>query len=413
VAGHRRGRAPAARGRAAARLTMRICIATREYPPVTDYFGGIGSQYGRLAPALAALGHEVHVIVQAPELSPAPQELDGVRIHAIERPRLWPWFAWAYAGLVADRVRALGPFDAVLAPEFAAEGSRYAAAQDAGPLLTHLLTSSAQLMASRPGVTWRDRNGPRARVSMALERRQAARSAALSAPSDGVLSWARELWPEIQAIPTYALPLTIEFEAVTRAAAAGEPPPEFPRDTTTVTLPSRLEGHKGGQFLIEALRDVWEEGHEVELVFVGREGTWNGQPIREHLSGLAGERRSRVHFLGAQPAEQYMATVEASTIIAIPSLWESFCLAGVEALALRRPLVATSGHGFDAFARDGENALLTERKDVDGLRAALRWLLGDPALRDRLGTAGEATARGLDVAKVAPSYAEVLGRLGT
>jgi glycosyltransferase involved in cell wall biosynthesis len=390
---------------------MRICIATREYPPVTDYFGGIGSQYGRLAPALAALGHEVHVILQAPARSPAPRELDGVRIHAITRPRVWPWFAWAYAGLVADRVRGLGPFDAVLAPEFAAEGSRYAAAQDAGPLLTHLLTSSVQLLASRPGSSWRDRHGPRARLSMALERRQAARSAALSAPSAGVLSWARQLWPEIEAIPTYPLPLTIEFEAIAAAAAAGEPPPEFPRDTATVTLPSRLEGHKGGQFLIEALRELWDEGHEVELVFVGREGTWNGQPIREHLAELAGGRRDRVHFLGAQPAERYMATVQASTIVAIPSLWESFCLAAVEALALRRPLVATTGHGFDAFARDGENALLTERKDVDGLRAALRRLLDDPALRDRLGTAGQSTARGLDVGAVAPRYVEVLGRI--
>jgi glycosyltransferase involved in cell wall biosynthesis len=97
--------------------------------------------------------------------------------------------------------------------------------------------------------------------------------------------------------------------------------------------------------------------------------------------------------------------------VAIPSLWESFCLAAVEALALRRPLVATSGHGFDAFARDGKNALLTERKDVDGLRAALRRLLGDSALRDRLGMAGESTARVLDVGAVAPSYAEVLDRI--
>jgi glycosyltransferase involved in cell wall biosynthesis len=83
----------------------------------------------------------------------------------------------------------------------------------------------------------------------------------------------------------------------------------------------------------------------------------------------------------------------------------------VEALALRRPLVATRGHGFDAFARDGENALLTDRRDVDALRDALRRLLDDPALRDRLGAAGEETARGLDVDAVAPRYVDVFGRL--
>src|SRR5687768_16281837 len=148
---------------------MRIAIATREYPPVTDYSGGIGSQYARIAPALAALGHEVTVIVQSPQRSPAPDELHGVQIDAIERPRLWPWFTWSYAGLVADRLRALGMFYAVLAPEFAGEASRYAATQDAGPLLTQLLTSSAQLVEARPGQTWRQRRGPHARISMALE----------------------------------------------------------------------------------------------------------------------------------------------------------------------------------------------------------------------------------------------------
>jgi glycosyltransferase involved in cell wall biosynthesis len=392
---------------------MRICIATREYPSVTDFSGGIGSQYRRLAPALVALGHEVHAIVQAPERSTAPEALDGVRIHPVVRPRLWPWFAWAYAGLVADRIRALGPFDAVLAPEFAAEACRYADAQNAGPLLTHLLTSTAQLRATRPGMPWGDRHGPRGRLFMALERRQAARSAALSAPSPRVLSWARELWPEIEAIPTYPLPLTVSFDAIVAAAGAGEPPPEFPSGSVTVTLASRLEGHKGGQFLIEAMSSLWDEGYDAQLVFVGREGRWNRRPIREHLSDLAGQRRDRLHFLGGQPTERYMATVRASTIVAIPSLWESFCIAAVEALALRRPLVATRGHGFDAFARDGENALLTDRGDVEGLRRALRQLLDEPALRERLGAAGEATARRLDVGSVAPSYADVLGRVGS
>jgi glycosyltransferase involved in cell wall biosynthesis len=388
---------------------MRICIPTGEYPPVTDYFGGIGSQYGRLAPALAGLGHEVHVIVRAPERSPAPHELDGVRIHAVERPRLWPWYAWAYAGLVSGRLRANGPFDAVLAPEFGAEASRYAQRQDAGPLVTHLHTSSAQLRAVRPDLAWRDRNGPRARIASALERRQTSRSVALIAHSARLLSWARELWPEIESIPTHSVPLTINFGAIRSAAAAGEPPPGFPRGATTVTLASRLEGHKGGQFLIEALRPLWDEGEDVQLVFVGREGTWNRRPIRDHLAELAAARRDRVHFLGEQPTEAYMAAVRASTIVAIPSLWESFCLAAVEALALRRPLVATRGHGFDAFARDGENALLTDRRDVAGLRDALRRLLDDPPLRDRLGAAGEETARGLDIGAVAPRYADVLG----
>ena len=389
---------------------MRICIVSAEYPPVTPYFGGIGSQYGRLAPAVAALGHDVHVVTLAPSSEAVPTVIDGVTLHLVQPPRVWPWYSWLYAGRVQRALREHGPFDVILAAEFAGEASRYARAQVAGPLLTHLLTSSAQLIAWRPGLSVLARKGPRAQINMALERAQTSRSVAVSAPSQAVLDVSRERWPEIGAIDTLMVPLSTDLDAVRRAAEAGRVPGAFPSGVPTVTLASRLDDHKGGQFLIAALKRIWPSQPEVRLVFVGREGQWNGRPIRGHLQELAGEDRERIVFLGEQDSEHYFGAVAASTIVAIPSLWESFCLAGLEAMGLERPLVGTRGHGFDAFVRDGENGVLVERRDIDGLTAALARLLADEALRARLGAEGLVTARAHDVEHVAPLYVDAFAR---
>jgi len=66
--------------------------------------------------------------------------------------------------------------------------------------------------------------------------------------------------------------------------------------------------------------------------------------------------------------------------------------------------VATSGHGFDEYLRDGENGLLVPRSDIPALADALVRLLTDTELRASLGAAAAATAEDLDVSRVAGRY---------
>ena len=385
---------------------MRLCILTSEYPPVTDYWGGIGAQYARLAPHLVRAGHEVQVVAPASARGEAPSEVAGVRIHPLPPGRAWPWHGVLRARAVDRELRRLGPFDAVLAPEFRGEAAAYARGQAGGPLVTHLLTSSAQLLAIRPGLTALERRGPATRITLALERRQAERSAALLAPGGAILDWARELW-DLDGIPSAVAPLCIDVEAV-RAAARNEPPADFPREGPVVTFASRLDGHKGAQHLVSAMKRVWRDRPEVRLAFVGRDAPWEGRMMSEHLREVAGEHAGRLHLLGYQPDEAYLACVARSDVVAIPSLWESFCIAAVEAMALGRPVLATSGHGFSEYMEDGVNGLLVERGSVDELAQGLRELLADPARQAALGAAAGRTAEGLDAAVVAPRVAETL-----
>ena len=385
---------------------MRICIVSQEYPPVSEYHGGIGTQYGRLAPALAALGHELHVITLGPR-RPVEPLVAGVHVHPLERPRLWPWFELAWGGRIRAKLHELGPFDAVVSPEFRGEAALYAGDQSSGPLVTHLVTSLRQLLAIRPGLTWRERHGPRVRLQLWVERRQAERSVSLLAPGQAVLGWASSLW-SLDGIPAHVLPLTIGVEEVRAAAAEGPLPAGFPERGPVVTFASRMDGHKGAQHLVEAMHGVWARHPDAQLVFVGRDAPWKHGMMSDHLRRLAGDRVGSTHVLGYQEDGPYFAAVAASDVVAIPSLWESYCLAAVEAMALGRPVIGTTGHGFSEFLEHDRNGLLVSRGSVDELAGAVELLLGDDSLRERLGRAAAETGEAHSPEKVAPRYVSAL-----
>ncbi len=70
---------------------------------------------------------------------------------------------------------------------------------------------------------------------------------------------------------------------------------------------------------------------------------------------------------------------------------EGFCLPPLEAMAVGTAVVTTDAHGNRDFCRDGENCLMAGF-DPDSVAGAIRRLLDDPGLRERLGEAGRRTA---------------------
>ncbi len=73
------------------------------------------------------------------------------------------------------------------------------------------------------------------------------------------------------------------------------------------------------------------------------------------------------------------------------STHEGFCLPPLEAMATGGAVVCTDAHGNRDFCVDGVNCLIPE-PTVESVSGALGRLLGDPALRERLGRAGTETA---------------------
>ena len=383
---------------------MRIQIVTSEYTGITSYTGGIGTQYANLAPALAAQGDDVQVVTLTSG-DPETTERDGVSIVRVRVPPMpalvpvrWP--------LAVDRaLRRLPTPDSVVAAEYSAGAARYSIRRGRAPLVTHLHSSLVQVMRTS---RWslRRRMLPQSLAQRALERLQAQRSDGLLAPSTQLLDWARRLWP-IEALPAEVVPNTIDVRRLERLAA-GEVAAELGTGGPLVAFAGRLEPRKGVHVLVEAMRPVWDAHPDVRLALLGgADGEWEGRPMAEHLRALAGGHGERLLLLGHLPPERLFPCLAAADVVALPSLWESFSLAALEAMALGRPLVASSGV-FPPFVEGDRNALLVPPGDPRALADALIRLLADADLRRALGDAAASTAAEHDVVPSARRFVEAL-----
>jgi glycosyltransferase involved in cell wall biosynthesis len=112
----------------------------------------------------------------------------------------------------------------------------------------------------------------------------------------------------------------------------------------------------------------------------------------------------RVRFLGALDRQGVLTLFRAVDASLISSTWENFPHTVVESLAVGTPVVATAVGGVAEIVRDGENGLLAPPGDVEALARAIRRIVADPMLRERLAACAPAS-----VAELAPE--RVYGRL--
>jgi glycosyltransferase involved in cell wall biosynthesis len=75
-------------------------------------------------------------------------------------------------------------------------------------------------------------------------------------------------------------------------------------------------------------------------------------------------------------------------VAVLPSETESFPFVILEAMACRRPVIATNVGGIPDIVDDGNTGILVPPKDSDKLAEAIIKLLKDKELRERMGDAG-------------------------
>jgi glycosyltransferase involved in cell wall biosynthesis len=178
-------------------------------------------------------------------------------------------------------------------------------------------------------------------------------------------------------------------------------------DARPVLLASgRLNKEKGFRQLLGALSRVTSASH---LVIAG-----SGHD-RDALEAIA--RRiygpHRVTFTGWLSPEDLAGWIERAAIVAMPSMWpEPFGIAGLEAMARARPVVAFDSGGIATWLADGETGVLVPVGDEIALAGAIERLLRDPDARARMGAAGRARAEhefnlGDHVARVLELYRQV------
>jgi glycosyltransferase involved in cell wall biosynthesis len=159
--------------------------------------------------------------------------------------------------------------------------------------------------------------------------------------------------------------------------------PEVPgRIVTTSSADVPL---KGLVFLIEALAKARTEQPGAHLVVVGKRPEEGPVADAIEAHGLA----DAVEFVKGISDAELASLVRSAQIACVPSLYEGFSLPAAEAMVTGTPLLATTGGAIPEVAgRDGDTCLAVPPGDAGALAAGLVRLLGDAALRARLGAAG-------------------------
>lgn len=95
---------------------------------------------------------------------------------------------------------------------------------------------------------------------------------------------------------------------------------------------------------------------------------------------------------------------QAADILTFPSVKEGWGLVALEALASGVPVLASDLPVFREYLTSGENGLLVDPSDEQAITAGMLRLVEDDELRQRLATAGPATAKRFSWAATAKAH---------
>jgi glycosyltransferase involved in cell wall biosynthesis len=144
----------------------------------------------------------------------------------------------------------------------------------------------------------------------------------------------------------------------------------------------RLVWRKGYKYLIDAMRQVLLEYPDAKLFIVGYGE--QGISLQRHVKKLG--ISNSVHFLGKVSREKLYSLYQAAEVYVQPSLYEPFGITILEAMSMRKPVIATHVGGIQEIIKNGIEGLLVEPRNSLQLANAIMRVFSDSALRRRLGS---------------------------
>lgn len=155
---------------------------------------------------------------------------------------------------------------------------------------------------------------------------------------------------------------------------------------------SRINPMKGQHFLAESAKNLQERiGDNFRIVFIGTvqdEQYYHGMietARREHVE-------DKLLFLGAASQEDIRDWLNIADLMVFPSLKEGLGRCGIEALSMKKPVVAFKVGGIPEYVKDGETGYLVEKADREGLVEAIGKVLTDPEKAREMGENGRKLA---------------------
>jgi glycogen synthase len=389
---------------------MKILMVSWEYPPVV--IGGLGRHVHHLSTALAAAGHDVVVLSRHPtgtdpSTHPSSDEIsEGVRvIAAAQDPHEFSFstdmMAWTLAmghamiraGLNLKKPRSARPWrpDVVHAHDWLVAHPAIALAQFYDvPMISTLHATEAGRHSG-----W---------VAGAISRQVHAVESWLVRESDSLITCSASMGEEITELFGPGL---AGISVIRNGIDAARWPfaPRRPRTGPAELLyVGRLEYEKGVHDAIAALPRI-RRTHPGTTLTIAGDGTqqdWLVEQARKHKVLKA------TRFVGHCDHEDLLALLHRADAAVLPSHYEPFGLAALEAAAAGTPLVTSNIGGLGEAVINGQTGVSCAPNDVAALADAVRAVLDDPgAAQQRANAARERLTSAFDWTTVANETAQV------
>ncbi len=365
---------------------LRIVMTSQNYPPAG--FGGIATYTQDLAREMVRLGHEVHVIT-----SHYPSYWDeGVQMHPLNSKGRLPFELpaeyqvtrknLAYGFELNKRIRDLfgmDPPDVIETPIWDIEGLVYSQKKIA-PMVLRLSSPLKKMIETHQWTA-----DPDLSLSAELEKKLVESSDGIIAISRSILETIRtEYQVSYDGILNRVIPLGIQLPESLLSQIVSDN-----HKSVRVLFVGRLERRKGVHTLLEAIPQIMKSMPEIEFVIVGKDTPdfTNGKYFKDSFY----EKHSRdswlaqVHFEGEVDEPTKWAHYAQCDIFTSPSLYESFGIIFLEAMALGKAVIGTRAGAVPETVHDNETGLLVDPEDSSQLAEAILRLARDAQLRKTLG----------------------------
>jgi glycosyltransferase involved in cell wall biosynthesis len=222
----------------------------------------------------------------------------------------------------------------------------------------------------------------------------------------------RSLLPSVGAPPVRVIRNGIELSRFD--PPLGRPETQAGRRILTV---GRLSEPKGLEYLLRSCRILRDGGDAVVCEIVGGRVAYEVdyylmlKKLRRAL-----ELDSIVQLIGAESFDAVQRRYADADVFVLPAVQaadgrrEITPNVLIEAMAMRLPVISTTVGGIPEIVEDGVSGILVPPRDEQALAAAIRRVLGDAALRERLAANGRRRVQELfDIGKNIKAYVEVFG----
>jgi len=368
---------------------LKLALVTDAWSPQVN---GVVTTLVELVRALHERGHEVHLFCQ--DEQPLRRESLGFMIHGISTQSYAPRRSadersvlnknLNYGLAIMHKLAALYAegliFDVVHASNWDCEAAALIRSR-VYPTVLMLVSPLAQVIATEQ---WQPNDDLGACV--ALDRWQIANADTICVPSEGVLTSYRKL-----------MDIRSEGLARLRLAPLGIVPVGMPGQLRAdgrrrLLFVGRCERRKGAHTLLDVLPALLARYPDWECHMVGNDqvALAEGGTLKERFLSLHHDAPwiGRVIFHGNVGDAELHEHYRDCDLFVAPSLFESFGLIYHEAMQYGKAVVGCRTGGVPEVVEHGVEGLLVAPGDAGELGAALAQLMGDHALRRRLGEAG-------------------------